>query len=62
VRVNTHTHTCTHTSQLPPRPTQSLYGHYLLPNGKLAHFAHGDTVRKGHKVRGRLACGIAALG
>lgn len=31
---------------------QSLYGHYLLPNGKLAHFALGDTVRKGHKVRG----------
>jgi len=30
---------------------QSLYGHYLLPNGKLAHFALGDTVRKGHKVR-----------
>jgi len=29
---------------------ESLYGHYLLPNGKLAHFALGDTVRKGHKV------------
>lgn len=31
-------------------PSQSLYGHYLLPNGKLAHFVLGDMVRKGHKV------------
>ena len=33
-----------------PLPPQSLYGHYLLPNGRLAHFVLGDTVRKGHKV------------
>eukprot|EP00955_Chlamydomonas_euryale_P071000 360919-Chlamydomonas_euryale.AAC.1 len=29
---------------------EQLYGHYLLPNGKLAHFYAGDTVRKGHRV------------
>lgn len=29
---------------------QSLYGHYLLPNGKLAHFVLGDIIRKGHQV------------
>eukprot|EP00798_Chlamydomonas_sp_ICE-L_P000845 gene845-2224_t len=29
---------------------ESLYGHYLLPSGKLAHIYMGDTVRKGHKV------------
>ena len=27
-----------------------LYGHYLMPSGRLAHFYIGDTVRKGHRV------------
>ncbi|GIM01420.1 hypothetical protein Vretimale_6241, partial [Volvox reticuliferus] len=29
---------------------EALYGHYLLPNGMLAHFYLGDTVVKGHRV------------
>ncbi|KAG2494645.1 hypothetical protein HYH03_007161 [Edaphochlamys debaryana] len=29
---------------------EALYGHYLLPNGTLAHFYLGDTVVKGHRV------------
>lgn len=33
-----------------PQVCETLYGHYLLPSGKLAHFYLGDTVRKGHRV------------
>lgn len=29
---------------------EALYGHYLLPSGRLAHFYLGDTVVKGHRV------------
>jgi hypothetical protein len=29
---------------------EGLFGHYLLPNGSLAHFYLGDTVVKGHRV------------
>ena len=32
------------------RVCSELYGHYLLPSGRLAHFYIGDTVRKGHRV------------
>lgn len=32
------------------RVCSELYGHYLLPSGRLAHFYIGDTVRKGHCI------------